>query len=101
MVGPPLRVGLLLRTVHWSLAQIPDRVVNLTPPPGDFLEDQIRIPVKGALYRKDLADAVAIQIEMVNKIYARKESLRRRLISLKLGQVSAHTGALELGNQKQ
>src|ERR1700716_3288182 len=90
MTEPSLTVGLMPRPVHWSLAQIPDRVVNLTPPPGDFLEDQIGVPVKGALDGKDLADSVTIQIEVINKVDAVQESLRRWLVSLKLRQVGSH-----------
>src|SRR5258706_16281179 len=99
MTEPSLTVGLMPRTAHCS-AQIPDHVINLTPSPDDFLEDQIRITIKGALHGKDLADSVTIEVEVINKVYAMEESLRRRLISLKLREVGVHADALALRNQE-
>ena len=59
-------------------ARVAHHAVNPPPAAGYLLEYQIAVSVNSTLDGRDFADAVSIQIELVDKINAVKELLRRR-----------------------
>ena len=50
---------------------IADKIEHLSPPSSGLLKNQVTITVKAALRRKYFANAIAVQIELIDKVDAR------------------------------
>jgi hypothetical protein len=75
--------------------------VNLAPAAGDLFENQQSEAVESAVLREDFAHAVAVEVQLLDVVNARKKFLRRRLVRLELYKVRAKGRALRFRNQKQ
>jgi hypothetical protein len=72
------RATALIATPDSRLTTLSTRRPSPRKPAASYLEYQIAVSVKSTLDGKDFADTVSIQIELVGKINAVKELLRRR-----------------------
>ena len=75
--------------------------MHLAPACAHFLEDHQGITVERAHGRKDFTHAVAVDVELVDKVYAGEKSFGRRLIGLKFRKVCAHPRSLRRRDQKE
>ena len=71
-ITPSLTAGLHAPAAHCPLhtflTRIPGARINLAPAAADLFENQIAVGVKTSLHSEDFTDAVAVEIELVNKI---------------------------------
>ena len=74
--------------------RVADLIVNLTPAAADALENQKPVAVKASLGREHFADAIAVEIKLIDEVDARQETFGRRLIRLKLHKIRAHCRSL-------
>jgi len=57
--------------VTGDLTRVADKIEDLSPSSSDLSENQIGITVEAALRRKHFANAVTVQIKLVDKVDAR------------------------------
>src|SRR5438128_1632811 len=84
-----------------QLTRVAGAGIDQAPAARQFLEDGIAVGIEASLRGKNFTHAVSIQIKLIDEIYAGKKAFRRRLVSLELHEVGAHSVALRPGDQKQ